>query len=36
VADGFYLLLAPGAHTITFGGSGLFSQDITYRLTVTG
>jgi hypothetical protein len=39
VADGFYLLLAPlapGAHTITFGGSGLFSQDITYHLTVTG
>jgi hypothetical protein len=42
VADGFYLLLAPlppGAHTIRFGGQGLFngggfSQDITYHLAV--
>jgi hypothetical protein len=44
VADGFYLLLtplAPGEHTIAFGGSGSingspFSQDITYHLAVAG
>jgi hypothetical protein len=44
VQDGFYLLLAPlapGAHTITFGGTGSFqraatNEDITYHLTVTG
>lgn len=43
VQDGYYLLfdpLTPGAHTITFGGtgnfSGPFSQDITYRLLVQG
>ncbi|MDB5059940.1 MAG: hypothetical protein JWO59_3412 [Chloroflexi bacterium] len=42
VADGVYLLvapLAPGTHTITFGGtgfdSGSFSQDITYNLVVS-
>jgi hypothetical protein len=43
VADGFYLLLAPlppGAHTISFGGSGTFaggafSVDVTYNLTVS-
>jgi hypothetical protein len=42
VQDGFYLLLAPlapGVHTISFGGAGFaggaFSQDITYRLRVT-
>jgi hypothetical protein len=43
VADGFYLLLAPlapGAHTITFGGTGTFnggafSEDITYNLVVS-
>jgi hypothetical protein len=41
VADGVYLLLrplAPGSHTITFGGRGFltgeFSQEITYHLTV--
>jgi hypothetical protein len=41
VADGVYLLLtplAPGPHTINFGGTGFFSgqfqQDITYHLTV--
>lgn len=40
VADGFYLMLAlaPGAHQITFGGTGFlagpFSQEITYNLTV--
>ncbi|OHV52906.1 hypothetical protein CcI156_16175 [Frankia sp. CcI156] len=43
VADGIYLLLkplAPGRHTITFGGTGRsditgpFSADITYHLTV--
>ena len=41
VADGAYLLLAPlapGRHTIRFGGTGNlgapFSQDITYRLRV--
>jgi hypothetical protein len=42
VADGVYLLLgplAPGTHTITFGGTGQFngapfSQDITYHLRV--
>ena len=41
VADGFYLLLAPlapGPHTISFGGrgnlDGEFTQDITYRLVV--
>jgi hypothetical protein len=42
VQDGYYLLLAPlapGVHTIRFGGTGNFggptSQDVTYRLTVT-
>ena len=43
VADGFYLLLAPlapGAHTISFGGTatfngGAFSEDITYHLVVS-
>lgn len=43
VQDGFYLLLAPlapGVHTISFGGTGSFQdapsvQDITYHLTVT-
>jgi hypothetical protein len=41
VADGFYLLLAPlrpGAHTITFGGTGFFggptAQNVTYHLRV--
>jgi hypothetical protein len=41
VADGFYLLLpplAPGRHTITFGGSGNlagpFTQSVVYHLTV--
>ena len=40
VADGFYLMLAlaPGAHQITFGGtgflSGAFSQEVTYNLSV--
>ena len=42
VADGVYLLLAPltpGAHTITFGGTGSFAggkfmEDITYHLVV--
>jgi hypothetical protein len=41
VADGFYLLLpplAPGPHTITFGGSGnlggSFTQSVVYHLTV--
>jgi hypothetical protein len=44
VADGMYLLVAPlspGAHTISFGGSGVlggvdFQQEITYHLTVRG
>jgi hypothetical protein len=43
VADGVYLLiapLAPGRHTITFGGTGTFSgnstsQDIAYHLSVS-
>jgi hypothetical protein len=42
VDDGFYLMiapLAPGRHTITFGGTGTFSgnaffQDITYKFAV--
>jgi hypothetical protein len=43
VQDGYYLLfdpLAPGEHTIRFGGTGnfngAFSQDITYRILVQG
>src|SRR4051794_31842313 len=43
VQDGYYLLFdarTPGAHTIKFGGTGnfggRFTQDITYRLLVTG
>ena len=42
VADGSYLLLAPlapGAHTMTFGGTGVFgaafSQNVTYHLVVS-
>jgi hypothetical protein len=43
VADGFYSLvspLAPGVHTINFGGTGTFaggafSEDITYNLVVS-